>query len=134
MAPCPRTIDGVLRMGVLRIEEREVRIKLRFVFVHELLDVLMEAPMAADERVAFDLFGVDFLELFMEAEVPCGLAVFHDRLLVGLVAFLLVAIDVAEAFVVVVAADEDLFDMPSVGSFVVREDLIPSGCKILKRG
>ena len=132
MAPCPRAVDRVLRMRMLRVEEREVRVELRLVFFHELFDVLVEAPMAADERISLDLLGVDFLKLFMEAEIPCGLAVLHDGFREGLLALLLVTPDVIKAFVVVVAADEDLFDMAAVRRRVVREDFIPRGCEILQ--
>ena len=70
VAPHPRPMACALRMRMLRIEERQLRIDFRLVRRHEFADLAMMRPMAADERVAFDVLHHDFLPLFMETGVP----------------------------------------------------------------
>ena len=73
----------------------------------------------------------------MEAEVPCGGQVFDDRFLENLVLILFGALfpfAVAEAFHVMVAADENLLHVLAVQAFVVGKDLVPTVGEIFQFG
>ena len=122
----------VLRMRMLRVEERQGRIDFRFVRRHVFADFDMMRPIGADERIAFDDLLVDALPLLMEADVPRGLDILHDGRLETLLALLLRVCAVAPSDIVVVALDEELLDVAAIRSLVVWEDLIPRGGKLLK--
>ena len=89
--------------------------------------------MAADERVALHDLRVDSLELFMETQIPCGLRIFVDRLLITGVAIFFGPRAIRPADDVVVAADENLLDMAAIQlAFVVRKNFVPDIREILQ--
>ena len=139
LAPGPRTIAGVSRMGMLDIEEGLLSLQFSPMRLQEgrhAFDMLPVAPMGSDEFVALHLFQVDGLVFFLEIFLPDGCPVVCDSLFPDQLLLLLLGDNAGQvvmmALHVMIAIHKQLLDPTAVRGLVFREDPVPGRCHSLQ--